>query len=742
MINKKVAQRITRLISLSLLLQLITPQHVETFALPLALTIPEVSVYVSSIAGALSASRYMQDMSTSLDEVARTMHDKLDSRWRSDGSPTTHHMPGNANTSSLHMLDTDFNQLRRSLEQSICTKKIETFCFPHAHRTMQVPHSVQQSVEQRREFNWHYTTEPTFKQAVDQEVVRCIKQLTYVNHPDVLTRACARLVLVYEQLHVPTYQSDFEQLKTTLLKYCFDRSGNLRTIELCNGMREEMCNFIKKLPEQYHHYQDCFPPLAQSGKRILKIGNIASSVTSQQANQEMCRVIEQLKAGHLVEAHLHAAKANHPLAQQLYQQGVNNIFEACKEDPHISSLSPTARAVLAKNAARLQEFYNNLLVRRELKEALCRAWHIPASAPHVVHEAVYKLCNLNEKGEVYFAQNNIIDHIELIIKDAHPHDRATLLEAFYLPNGLLKDRELHPGAQALEMPEAILHAEHTQQRTDLNKLFLIKELTKVDLERELATKGIACIKQGLCAEHSDKQKQYFDHAHASYETLLSRHTGKQEQLLAKITMIERSSHESSTLLPSEEKKIGCGPPPDEMLKGPSILITPVPEEETNVISCGGHVLEPTRTTPGCGTRGADVKHGPCIQPVLDEDQKIPLFHAKATVSDQPKAKEIPTSDQKPKTLDDILKDCPRGRETYGKAKQFEKEGNYDDALKDFESLKPNNIRDIGYGKVGQLADGRNVNVRKISKDGKQGSAPTLEVQEIGGKKTTKIRYRR
>lgn len=58
----------------------------------------------------------------------------------------------------------------------------------------------------------------------------------------------------------------------------------------------------------------------------------------------------------------------------------------------------------------------------------------------------------------------------------------------------------------------------------------------------------------------------------------------------------------------------------------------------------------------------------------------------------------------------------------------------EDANKDFDSLNPQNIKDIPGGRSGNLPDGRKVNVRDHSTD----SRPTLEIQE--GKKHLKIRY--
>ncbi|WP_205620143.1 hypothetical protein [Cohnella thermotolerans] len=87
-----------------------------------------------------------------------------------------------------------------------------------------------------------------------------------------------------------------------------------------------------------------------------------------------------------------------------------------------------------------------------------------------------------------------------------------------------------------------------------------------------------------------------------------------------------------------------------------------------------------------------------------------------------------------KSLDDILKDAVSGRVTKGKAIQFEKSGGYDQALKDFKSMGVTDIKDIPNGKVGKLPDGRTINVRSKSSDGR----PSLEIYD--GKRSIKIRY--
>jgi hypothetical protein len=76
-----------------------------------------------------------------------------------------------------------------------------------------------------------------------------------------------------------------------------------------------------------------------------------------------------------------------------------------------------------------------------------------------------------------------------------------------------------------------------------------------------------------------------------------------------------------------------------------------------------------------------------------------------------------------------------GRETKGRTTQWEKPGGMPEADKDFDDKGPKDVVDLpGGGRRGTLDDGRSINVRPGSKDGR----PTLEIQN--GKNRDKVRY--
>ena len=98
-----------------------------------------------------------------------------------------------------------------------------------------------------------------------------------------------------------------------------------------------------------------------------------------------------------------------------------------------------------------------------------------------------------------------------------------------------------------------------------------------------------------------------------------------------------------------------------------------------------------------------------------------------------------TGSRPAKTVDDILDNATSGRATKGKTTQYVKPGTYTQAVDDFNSLNPSNVKDIntnyGSGKTGTLSDGRTVTVRPGSTDGR----PTVEIRGSNGR-GMEIRY--
>jgi hypothetical protein len=82
-----------------------------------------------------------------------------------------------------------------------------------------------------------------------------------------------------------------------------------------------------------------------------------------------------------------------------------------------------------------------------------------------------------------------------------------------------------------------------------------------------------------------------------------------------------------------------------------------------------------------------------------------------------------------------IPDTEPGRSTKGRTDQRVKQGDIGTANEDFDNTNPTNVKDIpNGGRTGILPDGRKINVRPNSSDGR----PTIEIQN--GKRRIKIRY--
>ncbi len=93
-------------------------------------------------------------------------------------------------------------------------------------------------------------------------------------------------------------------------------------------------------------------------------------------------------------------------------------------------------------------------------------------------------------------------------------------------------------------------------------------------------------------------------------------------------------------------------------------------------------------------------------------------------------------ENEPATIEDILAGAAPGETTNCGTKQWIKQGGYAQAEEDFDNLDPANVKNIPYGKTGILGDGRKINVRSRSSDGRV----TLEIQSSRGNSLIKIRY--
>lgn len=131
-------------------------------------------------------------------------------------------------------------------------------------------------------------------------------------------------------------------------------------------------------------------------------------------------------------------------------------------------------------------------------------------------------------------------------------------------------------------------------------------------------------------------------------------------------------------------------------------------------------------SPNYGGRTSEIQ--PKFDPKIDEKFSIKDYQVKEKTIEETGIKRIENK------IDELIGSSTPGEKTKGKSTLYEREGGLNAANKEFDSLKPSNVREIEGGRVGTLPDGRTVNVRSGSSDGR----PTLEIQK--GKNKTKFRY--
>jgi hypothetical protein len=130
-------------------------------------------------------------------------------------------------------------------------------------------------------------------------------------------------------------------------------------------------------------------------------------------------------------------------------------------------------------------------------------------------------------------------------------------------------------------------------------------------------------------------------------------------------------------------------------------------------------------------------------PLSDEERK--MFSGGCTIIPIPESEkgstilftEGKTAEEVVSIIDDFKKRAKPGKETNGKSTQYIKEGDFEDAKKDFESLTPSNVRPIPNGLAGNLPDGRTINIRMKSSEG----SPTLEIYNPVNRRMIKFRYK-
>ncbi|MGE0009216.1 MAG: hypothetical protein AB7F19_01630 [Candidatus Babeliales bacterium] len=146
--------------------------------------------------------------------------------------------------------------------------------------------------------------------------------------------------------------------------------------------------------------------------------------------------------------------------QELYQQCYHafkskycdsyGILIEYLSDPLWANATNEAKAELARNIMDVTTFNNALAVRSIQKKSIEKSWGIASDAPTCVHNAVYCLIDLLGTGTEF------IDKVHELIAQEDKFKRDALIEALFLPNGILKDFSHFSAIDTYHFPKDIL----------------------------------------------------------------------------------------------------------------------------------------------------------------------------------------------------------------------------------------------------------------------------------------------
>ena len=122
----------------------------------------------------------------------------------------------------------------------------------------------------------------------------------------------------------------------------------------------------------------------------------------------------------------------------------------------------------------------------------------------------------------------------------------------------------------------------------------------------------------------------------------------------------------------------------------------------------------------CSTDDTEQSGGPNVSANLIDAEKAELGGAGSGTPGgwEPQDEDNARNSEQKTTVDDLMSSSSKSRETTGRSKFFERSGGSEAANKEFDLLKPTEIKDIPGGRVGKLPDGRTIVVRERSTDGR------------------------
>jgi hypothetical protein len=404
-------------------------------------------------------------------------------------------------------------------------------------------------------------------------------------------------------------------------------------------------------------------------------------------------------------------------------------------DPVYAVLSDKSRVQLQSDPAALTNFNNTLKLRQLYKKALHKAWNISEKAATVVHQALYALIDCSTIPERINKIHELVGNPQL-----NDSDQKALMQALFLPNGVIKDFADYERVQSLKISAVVLQPAHAKTRTLLNHVIYAERIDDQYIKNKCA-EAIEYIKSALATDNQDSSIVCLEQVHILYDDIHNQNPIFDKE---KLKSCGSSSQQKPPLATGNclpeivtiPEKTSCTPGDQNRIEkdrlcGSDLVTAPDPEP----IPCGAH----GQTLPGFGVDE---------MPVDEEEDERDHDQGEDTEKDSSSEKDvkIPTQQEidESKAIEERLLEgtIKKRKKTKGKSVQFETnmyetlQEAIDAAKQKFKSANPTKVVSIDEGECGDLPDGRSINWRWKSSEG----SPTVEIHNRKNDKRIKIRF--
>ncbi len=334
-----------------------------------------------------------------------------------------------------------------------------------------------------------YRTIPERRAHVQQCWFSDINAFLAIDSQNPIERVEAALNLLSREPSDPMYSYAFYETKKNLLKYLFDNDGKLNN-SIVQRRTSDVSYFVKKFIDksvsdyaQREQLKSQLPDcsgIQGTGFRWPVFGNLQHRALNHPMNTVYknlitagkrydMQTVAQIKKQHPADQSVQTLARHYQVDYRTKVYNEQGIVRVGLQDPFFLNTDKTRLKEISTYSTLREPFNQELLVRHGIKTTLQERWDIPDYAPPCVHNALYKL--LDNGGEPLSHITKLQEAIETILEHASVDEYPKLVQAFYEPNGVLKEiAHQVPQTEQLELPSEILSPEHASTRNKLNTL--------------------------------------------------------------------------------------------------------------------------------------------------------------------------------------------------------------------------------------------------------------------------------